>query len=50
MHGFESGDVGADESVPMRVATVLAENSDHDLTRSEIAAALEAGRARVATG
>ena len=39
---FESGDVGGDESVPMRVATFLAENRDHAFTRSEIAEAIDA--------
>lgn len=39
---FESGDVGGDESVPMRVATFLVENADHAFTRGEIAEAIDA--------
>ena len=39
---FESGDVAYDESVPMRVAMFLVENSAHAFTRSEIAEAINA--------
>lgn len=39
---FEAGDVGADESVPLRVATFLAKNWDHAFTRGEIAEAIDA--------
>lgn len=39
---FETGDVGDEESVPLRVAVFLHENRDHAFTRSEIAEAVDA--------
>lgn len=39
---FESGSVGAEESVPRRVASFLYENRAHAFTRAEIAEAIDA--------
>lgn len=39
---FESGDVGDEQSVPVRVAAFLHEHRDHAFTRGEIAEGIDA--------